>query len=153
MGSAGPAALGGMDPISHSNLRAAGSRRQHLVAWPPSLSTRHTCSSHTQPAAAHTHSRPLLTHSARRRSHTQPAASHHSLCADLSSVEIATILKGGLNKRSIVPAGKLRTELGQTPLKSQKQRQLSAPPPTAMVTCGLGLSSTYIITFMILGAP
>ena len=94
--------------------------------------------------AARAHGPPLLTHTAHRCS-PQP------LCRFLSSVETATILKGGLNKRSIVPAGQLRTELGQTPLKSQ--RQLSAPPPTAMVACGLGLSSTYIITFMILGAP
>ena len=61
MGSAGPAAPGGVDPISHGNLRAAGARRQHFVAWPPSLSTRHTCCSRTRPAAAHTHGPPLLT--------------------------------------------------------------------------------------------
>ena len=84
---------------------------------------------------------------------TALCCSPQPLCRFLSSVEIATVLKGGLNKRNIVPAGQLKTELGQTPLKSQKQRQLPAPPPTATVTCGLGLSSTYIITFMILGAP
>ena len=84
---------------------------------------------------------------------TALCCSPQPLCRFLSSVEIATVLKGGLNKRNIVPAGQLKTELGQTPLKSQKQRQLPAPPPTVTVTCGLGLSSTYIITFMILGAP